>query len=296
METRERRHVKSNAPAAGYDPTRHEIRRVHATAPDGEQVPVTLLYAKGMPLDGSAPLILEGYGSYGESLEAEFDPDRLSLVDRGFVWALAHIRGGEEKGHAWYLAGRHTNKPNSFTDYLAAARHLAAEGYTREGRIIALGDSAGGLLVGAAVNMAPELFLGVIADVPFVDVLNTMLDAKLPMTPGEWPEWGNPIRSKQDFALIRSYCPYQNVKRQPYPHVLALANMADMRVGYWEPAKWIARLREHSTSDGMILLHIGFDGGHEGAGGRSRQHEETALIYAFALKIAGLDTAESPVA
>ncbi|MGE3710301.1 MAG: S9 family peptidase [Hyphomicrobiaceae bacterium] len=296
METRQRTLVKTDASPetwpSGHDPARYETRRIHAIAPDGEKVPITLLHAKGLLLDGSAPLVLEGYGSYGEGLEPEFDADRFALVDRGFVWALAQVRGGDEKGRAWYMAGRHVNRPNTFTDYLAVARHLAAERYTREGRIIALGDSAGGMLIAAAINMAPELFLGAVADVPFVDVLNTMLDAKLPMTPGEWPEWGNPIGSKEDFALIRSYCPYQNIKRQPYPHVLALANTADMRVGFWEPAKWVARLREHSTSDKMILLHVGTDGGHDGASGRSGQSDETALIYAFAIKIAGIDFGE----
>jgi oligopeptidase B len=287
METRARILRKTQEVPSGHDPDAYVTRRLLAPAADGESVPISLLYKKGTPLDGSAPLLLYGYGAYGIAIPASFNTGRLSLVDRGFVFAIAHIRGGKDKGYRWYTAGKHEKKLNSFTDFIAAAEFLAERGYTRRGRIIANGGSAGGMLMGVVANMAPELFLGIIADVPFVDVLNTMLDASLPLTPPEWPEWGNPIASKQDFDIIRAYSPYDNVAAKAYPHIFAFAGLTDPRVTYWEPAKWIARLRHRNTSGNLILLKTNMDAGHGGASGRFEALKEIAIDYAFALKIAG---------
>lgn len=287
MVTRERVLRKRQEVPSGHDPDLYVTRRLYAPAPDGELVPVSLLYRKSTPLDGSAPLLLYGYGAYGIAIPAAFSTARLSLVDRGFIYAIAHIRGGKDKGYRWYTDGKREKKPNTFTDFIAAGRHLVREGFTRHGRIVAHGGSAGGMLMGAVANMAPDLFLGIIADVPFVDVLNTMLDKDLPLTPPEWPEWGNPIESTADFDRIASYSPYDNVRRQSYPHILSLAGLTDPRVTYWEPAKWIARLREHNTSGNLIVLRTNMEAGHGGASGRFEQLKETAIEYAFALKIAG---------
>lgn len=291
METRDRVLRKMQEVPSGHNPDDYVTKRLFAPAPDGETVPISLLYRKGTPIDGSAPLFLYGYGSYGISIPANFSISRLSLVDRGFVFAIAHIRGGKEKGYRWYKSGKHKTKLNTFTDFIAAGEYLAAGGYTRRGRIVANGGSAGGMLVGAAVNMAPDLFLAVIADVPFVDVLNTMLDKDLPLTPPEWPEWGNPIESAEDFALIRSYSPYDNIERKTYPHIFAYGGLTDPRVTYWEPAKWVARLRERKLGDNLLLLKINMEAGHGGASGRFEQLREVALDYAFALKVTGFPAA-----
>jgi oligopeptidase B len=290
METRARTHRKTQEVPSGHDPDAYVTRRLFAPTVDGESVPISLLYKKGTPLDGSAPLLLYGYGSYGIAISASFNTGRLSLVDRGFVFAIAHIRGGKEKGYRWYTEGKHEKKLNTFTDFIAAGEFLAERGYTQRGRIIANGGSAGGMLMGVVANMAPDLFLGIIADVPFVDVLNTMLDASLPLTPPEWPEWGNPIASKQDFNIIRAYSPYDNVAAKAYPHIFAFAGLTDPRVTYWEPAKWIARLRHRNTSTNLILLKTNMDAGHGGASGRFEALKEVAVDYAFALKIAGKTT------
>jgi oligopeptidase B len=248
---------------------------------------VSLLYRKDTPLDGSAPLFLYGYGAYGITIPASFSTSRLSLVDRGFVFAVAHVRGGKDKGYRWYTDGKLGRKVNTFTDFIAAGEFLARQGFTSRGRIVANGGSAGGMLMGVVANMAPDLFLGIIADVPFVDVLNTMLDESLPLTPPEWPEWGNPITSKEDFAIIRSYSPYDNVGAKVYPHIFAYGGLTDPRVTYWEPAKWVARLRHHNTSDNLIILKTNMKAGHGGASGRFEQLKEVALDYAFSLKITG---------
>lgn len=294
METRTRVLRKRQEVPSGHNPADYVTRRLHAPAPDGETVPVSILYHKSTPLDGSAPVLLYGYGAYGISIPASFSTTRLSLVDRGFIYAIAHIRGGKDKGYRWYTDGKLDKKINTFTDFIAAAEHLVQQGLTRRGRIVANGGSAGGMLMGVVANMAPDLFLGIIADVPFVDVLNTMLDKDLPLTPPEWPEWGNPIESKADFDTILSYSPYENVAAKPYPHIFAYAGLTDPRVTYWEPAKWIARLREKSTSDNLILLKINMEAGHGGASGRYEQLKEIAVDYAFALKIAG-KASEAPV-
>ncbi len=287
METRARVLRKRQEVPSGHNPSDYVTRRIFAPAKDGETVPVTLLYHKSTPLDGSAPAFLYGYGSYGISISASFNTTRLSLVDRGFIFAIAHIRGGKDKGYRWYTGGKLATKMNTFTDFIAAGEYLIAKGYTKRGRIVANGGSAGGMLMGVVANLAPDLFLGIIADVPFVDVLNTMLDGSLPLTPPEWPEWGNPITSKEDFERILSYSPYDNVERKAYPHIFAYGGLTDPRVTYWEPAKWIARLRERNTSDNLILLKINMDGGHGGASGRFEQMREYAMDYAFALQISG---------
>lgn len=287
MNTRERTLRKTQEVPSGHNIADYVTRRVFAPAPDGEMVPVSLLYRATTPLDGSAPLLLYGYGSYGMSMPASFSTARLSLVDRGFVYAIAHIRGGKDKGYRWYRMGRHETKTNTFTDFIAAGRYLAANGFTQPGKIVAHGGSAGGMLMGAVANMAPELFLGIIAEVPFVDVLTTMLDDTLPLTPPEWPEWGNPITSKADYEIIAAYSPYDNVRAQAYPHILALAGLTDPRVTYWEPAKWMAKLRTLNTSANALMLRTNMEAGHGGASGRFDRLKEVALAYAFALKIAG---------
>jgi oligopeptidase B len=288
MDSRKRKLRKRQEVPSGHEPDDYVTRRLYAMAPDGELVPISLIHRKDTAIDGSAPLLLYGYGAYGISMPAAFSTVRLSLVDRGFVYAIAHIRGGKDKGYAWYTDGKLRNKTNTFSDFIAAGEHLVAAGYTSRGRIVANGGSAGGMLMGAIANMAPDLFLGIIANVPFVDVLNTMLDDSLPLTPPEWLEWGNPIASKADFDKIRSYSPYDNVKAQAYPHMLAVGGLTDPRVTYWEPAKWVARLRAEATSNRLLLLKTNMKAGHGGASGRFEHLKEVALDYAFALKIAAL--------
>lgn len=287
METRQRTLRKTQEVPSGHNPTDYETRRVLAPAHDGEMVPISLLYRKGTPLDGSAPLLLYGYGAYGIAMPASFATNRLSLVDRGFIYAIAHVRGGKEKGYRWYREGRRQQKINTFKDFISAGEYLAREGFTRRGNIIAHGGSAGGMLMGAVANMAPDLFRGIIAEVPFVDVLTTMLDDSLPLTPPEWPEWGNPITSKDDYQTIAAYSPYDNVRAQDYPNILALGGLTDPRVTYWEPAKWVAKLRAVGTGDNLILLKTNMEAGHGGASGRFEQLKEVALAFAFALKTTG---------
>jgi oligopeptidase B len=293
MATRSRVLRKQDEVPSGHDPDDYVTRRVMAPAADGETVPVSLLYRKGTPLDGSAPCLLYGYGAYGITIPAAFGTSRLSLVDRGFVYAIAHIRGGKDKGYRWYADGRRENKPNTFSDFIAAGEYLAAEGFTSRGRIVGWGGSAGGLLIGTVANMAPDLFAGLIADVPFVDTLNTMLDASLPLTPPEWTEWGNPIESEADYRLILSYSPYDNVRPQAYPAILALAGLSDPRVTYWEPAKWVAKLRATATGSNPIVFRTNMDAGHGGAAGRFDRLHETAFATAFALKVAGHEDARA---
>ena len=288
MDSRERVLRKRQEVPSGHEPMDYVTKRIEAPADDGERIPVSLLYHKDTKLDGTAPLFLYGYGAYGISIPASFSTGRLSLVDRGFIYAIAHVRGGKEKGYRWYRTGKRGQKTNTFLDFVAAADHLIKEGYTRKGYIVANGGSAGGMLMGAIANMAPDRFLGIIADVPFVDVLNTMLDASLPLTPPEWLEWGNPIESENEFEQIHAYSPYENVRAQPYPHLLVNAGLTDPRVTYWEPAKWVARLREKNTSGNLILLHTNMGAGHAGASGRFEHMREVARNYAFALMIAGL--------
>jgi len=286
--TRERTLLKEQEVPSGHNPADYETRRIFADAPDGERVPITLLYRKGLKLDGTAPALLYGYGAYGMAMPAGFSVSKLSLVDRGFVYATAHVRGGMDKGYVWYRNGRRDKKTNTFTDFIAAAETLIALGYTSERRIVAEGGSAGGMLMGAIANMRPELWAGVLAEVPFVDVLNTMLDETLPLTPPEWPEWGNPITDLEAYNRIAGYAPYEQVSAQDYPPIFALAGLTDPRVTYWEPAKWVAKLRVTKTDTNPLYLKTHMDAGHAGASGRFDQLKETALSYAFALACVGL--------
>jgi oligopeptidase B len=273
---------------SGHDPADYVTTRIMATSHDGAQVPVSILHARDLVRDGRAPLLLYGYGSYGMSMPASFSANRLSLVDRGFVYAIAHIRGGADKGWGWYLDGKLKKKTNSFDDFASAGRALIAENYTSAKRIVGHGASAGGMLMGAVANRAGELFAGIVAEVPFVDVLNTMLDHSLPLTPPEWPEWGNPTESVEDFRTILSYSPYDNVAAKDYPKILAMAGLTDPRVTYWEPAKWIAKLRATMTSGGPVVLRTNMGAGHGGASGRFKRLDEVAIGYAFALWAVGL--------
>ena len=288
MKTRERALRKTQEIPSGHTIEDYVTRRVMADAHDGEKIPVTLLYKKGTPLDGSAPLFLYGYGSYGISMPAGFYANHLSLVDRGFIYAIAHIRGGKEKGYNWYKTGKMEHKTNSFKDFISAGEYLVKENFTNKGRIVAHGGSAGGMLMGAVVNMNPDLFAGIIAEVPFVDVLNTMLDDTLPLTPPEWPEWGNPIESKEAYERIKSYSPYDNVTAQNYPPMLVMAGLTDPRVTYWEPAKWVAKLRDTKTDENMLCLKTNMEAGHGGASGRFDHLKEVALVQTFALKVSKL--------
>jgi oligopeptidase B len=290
MASRTRTLRKEQEVPSGHNPEDYQTQRVFAESHDGKRVPISLLYRKSTAIDGTAPLLLYGYGSYGVPMGAWFNTNRLSLVDRGFVLAVAHIRGGTDLGFGWYLDGKLGKKRNTFLDFIAAAEHLIAERYTAKGAIVAQGGSAGGMLMGAVANMRPDLFNGIVAEVPFVDVLNTMCDATLPLTPPEWSEWGNPIEDAEAFRYMATYSPYDNVRKQSYPNILATAGLTDPRVTYWEPAKWIARLRENNTAPTKILLHINMKAGHGGASGRFDKLEEVALTYAFALWVSGRAT------
>jgi oligopeptidase B len=287
MRTRERVLLKTQEVPSGHDTDHYVTRRLMAPSHDGELVPVSLIYHRDTPLDGSAPALLYGYGSYGITVPAGFNTNILSLADRGFVYAIAHVRGGKDKGFSWYEDGKRDKKTNTFLDFVAVAGHLVSHGYTSHDRIVAQGGSAGGMLMGAVANLAPEAFGGLIAEVPFVDVLTTMLDDTLPLTPPEWPEWGNPIASEKDYKTIAGYSPYDNVGALDYPPILAVAGLTDPRVTYWEPAKWAARLRARSASKSPFLFKIHMDSGHAGASGRFSRLEEIAYVYAFALKVAG---------
>jgi oligopeptidase B len=286
--------IKRQDVPSGHDPARYVVRRIMAEAHDGEQIPVSILHLAGLHLDGKAPCLLYAYGSYGSSMSAAFRTRQLSLVDRGFVYAIAHVRGGTEKGWAWYQDGKKLKKPNTFKDFISAGEALCKLGYTARGRIVAEGGSAGGMLMGAVANMAPDLFAGIIADVPFVDVLNTIMDGSLPLTPPEWPEWGDPVRDVEAFDHIRSYSPYEQVSAQVYPPILAIAGLTDPRVTYWEPAKWVQRLRARMTGGGPVMLRTNMAAGHGGAAGRFEELKEAALAQAFAIKaVQGFGTATS---
>jgi oligopeptidase B len=287
LKTRARTLRKRQEIPSGHDPAAYVTRRLRATAPDGETIPISILHRHDVKPDGTAPLLLYGYGAYGYALPAAFSTGRLSLADRGFVYAIAHVRGGSEKGRHWYKDGKLLNKPNTFTDFIAASEFLRAQGYGAPGKMVAHGGSAGGLLMGAVANLRPDLFGGIIAEVPFVDVINTMLDDSLPLTPPEWQEWGNPITDEQAFGLMLGYSPYENVRAQNYPAILALAGLTDPRVTYWEPAKWVAKLRSLNTSNNMIALRTNMEAGHGGAAGRFDRLKEVALSYAFALEVTG---------
>ena len=287
LATRVRTLRKRQKVPSGHDASAYVTRRLMAPSPDGETIPISIIHRKGLVLDGSAPCLLYGYGAYGIAIPAAFSTARLSLVDRGFVYAIAHVRGGTEKGWRWYREGKLARKANTFEDFLVAAEHLIASKWTSSDRLVAQGGSAGGMLMGAIANLRPDLFGSIIAEVPFVDVLNTMLDETLPLTAPEWPEWGNPAADPQAFEQIRGYAPYENVRPQAYPPMLVLAGLTDPRVTYWEPAKWVARLRASKTDDNLIAFRTNMEAGHAGAAGRFDRLKEVALAYAFAIKMAG---------
>ena len=268
---------------SGHDKSAYVVRRIVAVADDGARIPLTILHRKSTPIDGSAPALLYGYGSYGISMAASFSTARLPLVDRGVVYCIAHVRGGQERGRQWYFDGKLMKKQNTFTDFARAAEVLVEQKFAAPGRIVIEGRSAGGLLVGAVMNQRPELFAGVIGGVAFVDVINTISDAELPLTPPEWTEWGNPITDKAAFEYMMAYSPYDNVADRPYPPLLAQTALSDSQVTYWEPAKWVARLRATAPDAGPFLLHVNMDAGHGGASGRFDRLREVAESHAFAL-------------
>ncbi|THD67815.1 S9 family peptidase [Robertkochia marina] len=288
MDTREKTVLKEQEVLGGnFDKDNYTSERIWVTADDGQKVPVSMVYRKGMKKDGNNPLLLYGYGSYGATIDPYFSTVRLSLLDRGFIYAIAHIRGGEYLGRKWYEQGKLLAKKNTFTDYIACSRHLISENYTSEKHLYAMGGSAGGLLMGVVINMAPELYHGVVTQVPFVDVVTTMLDTSIPLTTGEFDEWGNP-QDPEFYDYIKSYSPYDNVKEQEYPHLLVTTGLHDSQVQYWEPAKWVARLRDRKKGDNKLLFHINMDAGHGGASGRFEALKEEAMEYAFLLDLEGI--------
>jgi len=283
MDTREKTLVKQEEVVGGYDPSDYVTERLWARARDGVEVPISIVYPKGRERDGTSPLLLYAYGSYGASIDASFSSARLSLLERGFSYAIAHVRGGQEMGRAWYEDGKLLKKKNTFTDFIDCAKFLVEEGYTSRDRLFANGGSAGGLLMGAVVNMAPEMFEGVIADVPFVDAVTTMLDPDIPLTTSEYDEWGNP-NDKTYYDYMLSYSPYDHVEAKDYPSLLVTTSLSDSQVQYWEPAKWVAKLRAKKTDDNLLLLKTNMAAGHGGPSGRFRMHRETALEFAFLLE------------
>ncbi|MFY0253976.1 S9 family peptidase [Chitinophaga sp. 30R24] len=286
METEKSELKRQQEVLGGYDPQHYAAERLMVTAADGAQVPVSIVYKKGFEKNGKSPLLLYGYGAYGNSMDTEFDSDLISLLDRGFAYAVAHVRGGQEMGRQWYEDGKMFKKKNTFTDFITCAQYLIQQRYTDTAHLYAMGGSAGGLLMGAVVNMQPELFNGIVAQVPFVDVVTTMLDESIPLTTGEFDEWGNPT-DKGAYEYMKSYSPYDNVVNKAYPNILVTTGLHDSQVQYWEPAKWVAKLREMKTDHRLLLLHTDMDAGHGGASGRFKVLEEVALEYAFLLKLEG---------
>lgn len=273
---------------SGYDPSMYASERIMAVAADGAHVPISLVYKKGIKLDGSNPLLLHAYGSYGACIDPEFQTKYFSLLDRGMIFAIAHIRGGSDLGRAWYDNGKLRKKKNTFSDFIASTEHLIAQGYTSKEKLAIIGVSAGGLLMGAVVTMRPDLFKAVVAKVPFVDVLSTMSDPSIPLTVIEFEQWGNPA-NKDDYIYMKSYSPYDNIKTTDYPHMLVTAGLNDPRVAYWEPAKWVAKLRTMKTDNNRLLLKTNMDAGHAGSSGRYDYLKEIALEYAFVLDILGVE-------
>jgi len=286
MQSRGFTQLKQQEVLGDFDPDDYASERIMAKARDGVEVPVSIVYRKGFKKDGSQPLLLYGYGSYGNSMDPYFSSVRLSLLNRGFAFAIAHIRGGEEMGRQWYEDGKLLKKKNTFYDFIDCGKYLLEKGYARPDQLYAMGGSAGGLLMGAVINMEPEMWSGVIAAVPFVDVVTTMLDESIPLTTGEYDEWGNP-NDKKYYEYIKSYSPYDNVQAQDYPPMLVTTGLHDSQVQYWEPAKWVAKLREMKTDDNPLLLHTNMETGHGGASGRFERYKEVAMEYAFLLDLAG---------
>ncbi len=272
----------------GHNPDEYVTERLWAKARDGKKVPMSVVYKKGLKKDGQAPLLLYAYGSYGSTMDPWFSSTRLSLLDRGFVFVLAHIRGSQAMGRQWYDDGKMLNKMNTFNDYIDCSKYLIEQKYTSPQHLYAMGGSAGGLLMGAVVNMAPELYNGVVAAVPFVDVVSTMLDETIPLTTNEFDEWGNP-KNKEYYDYMLSYSPYDNVESRAYPNMLITTGLFDSQVQYWEPAKWIAKLRDKKTDDKILIMHTNMEAGHGGASGRFKRYRETALDYAFMMMLEGID-------
>ena len=293
MVTREKTLLKEQEILGGFNKEDYVTERLYAPARDGAQIPISLVYKKGTATDGSAPLLLYSYGSYGSSLDATFSSARLSLLNRGFIYAIAHIRGGEELGRHWYEEGKLLNKKNTFTDFIDCGEYLVAEKYADPDRLFAQGGSAGGLLMGAVVNMRPDLWQGVIAHVPWVDVVTTMLDDSIPLTTSEYDEWGNP-NDKEYYDYMLSYSPYDNVSAQDYPNMLVTTGLHDSQVQYWEPAKWVAKLRAQKTDNNILMLKTNMEAGHGGASGRFERFKEVALDYVFLMELAGLVDIEAP--
>jgi oligopeptidase B len=286
MKTQDKKTMKEQEVLGGFDKNNYVSERIFATARDGVKVPVSIVYRKGFKKDGTQPLLLYAYGSYGYSVDPSFNAARLSLLDRGFAFAIAHIRGGQEMGRQWYEDGKLLKKKNTFTDFIDCGDYLVSQKYTDKEHLFAMGGSAGGLLMGAVVNMRPDLFKGVVAAVPFVDVVTTMLDESIPLTTFEWDEWGDP-RKKEYYDYMLSYSPYDQVKAQDYPAMMVTTGLHDSQVQYWEPAKWVAKLREMKTDKNPLLLHTNMDAGHGGQSGRFRAYKETAMEFAFMLDLAG---------
>lgn len=284
METGERRILKQT-PIPGFDPDEYKSEHQWIKTRDGTEVPVSLVYHRNYFQRGKNPLLVYGYGAYGSTMEAGFSASRVSLLQRGFIYAIVHVRGGGELGQQWYDSGRLMHKMNSFTDFIDVTQGLVAKGYGDPQRLYAMGGSAGGLLMGAVVNMAPDLFHGVVAQVPFVDVVTTMLDPTIPLTTGEYDEWGNP-EQPDAYHYISRYSPYDNVTAQAYPHLLVTTGLHDSQVQYWEPAKWVAKLREHKTSDTLLLLCTDMDSGHGGKSGRFKSYEGVAQEFTFLIALA----------
>ena len=287
MSSRERKLLKQEEVLGGFNADDYVTERLYAPASDGTEIPLSLLYRKGLMKDGMNPTLLYGYGSYGASIDAAFASPRLSLVDRGFVFAIAHIRGGQELGRQWYDDGKLLKKKNTFTDFIACAEYLIQQRFTKPDKLFAMGRSAGGLLMGAVSNLRPDLFKGIVAEVPFVDVVTTMLDPSIPLTTGEYDEWGDPNK-KEFYDYMLSYSPYDHVERKNYPAMLITGGLHDSQVQYWEPAKWVAKLRELKIGNNPVLLKTNMDAGHGGASGRFRRHQETAFSYVFLLDLAGI--------
>lgn len=287
MRTREKTLLKQEEVLGGFNPKNYKTERLYATAKDSVKIPISLVYRVGLVKDGNNPLLLYGYGSYGASTDASFSSVRLSLLDRGFVYAIAHIRGGQEMGRQWYEDGKLLKKRNTFTDFIACAEYLIAEKFTNPEKLFAMGGSAGGLLIGAVVNMRPDLFKGAIAAVPWVDVVTTMLDESIPLTTNEFDEWGNP-KQKEFYDYMLSYSPYDNVVAQNYPNMFVTTGLHDSQVQYWEPAKWVAKLRELKTDNNILVLHTDMKAGHGGKAGRFERHRLTAMEYAFMLDLLGI--------
>ena len=287
MVTKEKELKKRQEVIGGHNPKDYETKRLYAKARDGKEVPISIVYKKGFEPNGKAPLLLYAYGSYGSTMDPYFSSVRLSLLDRGFAFAIAHIRGGQFLGREWYEDGKMLNKKNTFFDYIDCAKYLIAEKYTSNDKIFAMGGSAGGLLMGAVINYEPTLFKGMIAAVPFVDVVTTMSDPSIPLTTNEYDEWGNP-ENKEYYEYMKSYSPYDNVQAKEYTNLLITTGLFDSQVQYWEPAKWLAKLREMKTDNNLLMMHTNMEAGHGGASGRFKRYKETALEYAFMLDLAGI--------